>query len=177
MGHHAIYFFSDIGGMVGSLWAAADYSDLLRRVGVRLHFNGAGADAGLAVRGQSHFRNYYFQYFHGVCVCYGCNSAGAPSQTIRTDQRGIWTWIHYRPGGGRATGQRAFAASVLGRCGAKPGECDLWIFYFAGIAAAGAPREKSVAHGESAGLVDAFAVASGTWRPGHRYFSLLFGAL
>ena len=53
MGHHAIYFFSRFGGMVGSLWAAADYPDLLRGVGLRLHFDGAGADAGLAVRGQS----------------------------------------------------------------------------------------------------------------------------
>src|ERR1700688_3674854 len=176
MGHHAVYFFSDFGGMVGSLWSAPDYFAFLRGVGLRLHVNGAGADVGLAVCGQSHFRNYYFQYFHGVCLCYGCNSTGAPRQTIWTDQRGIWTWIHYWPCGGRATGQCAFATSVLDRCGAKPGERDLWIFYFAGIAAAGTPREESVAHGESAWLLDAFALASGTWRLGHRHVSLLFGA-
>ena len=126
--------------------------------------------------GRLDFGDYGVEYFDRVCVYHGYFGASRTREKIWDAGRGVWRGICGGAGGGRASGTIQFAGAVLGCGGVEHREFFLRYVCAAGIAAEGEAGEIGVASGESAGIVDAVAIASGAGEFVDRGDPLLPGA-
>ena len=126
--------------------------------------------------GRIDFGDYGVECVHGVCVHHGYCRAGATRETVWNAGSGVWRGICDRAGGGRTAGALQFAGAVLGGGGVEPGEFSVWIVCAAGIAGGRKAGKIGMAHGESAGVVDAAAIASGAGGAVDRGDAVLSGA-
>src|SRR5216684_6311569 len=176
MGHDAVYFLAAAGGMVGSIWPAPGDFDFVLRIEHRLHFYGGGAVTSVAASGPHHFRYYHFQRVNSFRVRHRCDETRRTRETVRPNQRRVWTWIRNRARRGRLARKHEFTFSVLGRGSAEFWQCALRLFRAARITAAGTARQIRLAHGKSPGGAPAAELAYGTRGTFRGHYAVLPGS-
>ena len=161
LGADAVPVLADPRRAVGPLRAAADHPDVEFRARPRLHPDGAGADAGLAVRRPDHLRHHRGSRSRPPMPM----SPTSPSRTSAPQLFGMLgvafgAGFVLGPAIGGIAGSYRSAAAVLDRGGLEPAQRRLRAAHPSGIAAAGEARAVQLAARQSDRLADPAALAS-----------------
>src|SRR6516164_6968619 len=161
----AIHFLAGVGRVERPVWAAARHPDFLPGIGARLHFYGARAFPQVALHGPGDLWDNRVECLDRVCIYHGHYRSRGAREKVRNAWGSLWRGLRCGAGRGRHAGPLSLACAILGRGLPKPCEFPLRTVRAAGIAAKGKTGEISLAYGQSSGLSDAAALASGIGGP------------